>query len=51
MLGDLAPTIDEANAVIMQARAHWFEDEEPVDGAEAEEAAEPSNEEHERANV
>ena len=51
MLGDLAPTIDEANAVIMLARAHWFEDEEPVDGAEADEAAEPSAEEHERANV
>ena len=28
MLGDMAPSIDEANAVIMLARAHWFEDDE-----------------------
>ena len=52
ILGDLAPSIEEANAVIMEARAHWFdEDEEPVDGAEADEAAETAAEEHERANV
>ena len=38
----------------MMARAHWFGDEEPVDGAEADEtdeAAEAGAEEHERANV
>ena len=52
MLGDLAPSIEEANAVIMLARAHWFDDgEEPVDGAEADEAAETADDEHERANV
>ena len=51
MLGNLAPSIEEANAVIMVARAHWFDDEEPVDGAEADEAAETAAEEHERANV
>jgi len=27
LLGDLAPSLDEANAVIMAARAHWFDDE------------------------
>ena len=57
ILGNLAPSIEEANAVIMVARAHWFEDEEPVDGAEADEAsgvdepAETVAEEHERPNV
>ena len=57
ILGNLAPSIDEANAVIMVARAHWFDDEEPTDGAEADEAsaadepAEPVAEEHERPNV
>ena len=28
MLGELAPGVDEANAIIMAARAHWFEGEE-----------------------
>ena len=27
MLGDLAPSEEEANAIIMAARAHWFEGE------------------------
>ena len=40
ILGDLAPSIEEANAVIMMARAHWFDDEEPMDGAEAGDAGE-----------
>ena len=35
----------------MMARAHWFGDEEPVDGAEADEADEAAADEHERANV
>ena len=36
MLGDLAPGEDEANAIIMAARAHWFEDEADAgDGAES----------------
>ena len=66
ILGDLAPSIEEANAVIMMARAHWFDDEEPMDGAEAGEAGEAGDadeaaeagdvaetvaEEHERPNV
>lgn len=33
-----AMTQDEANAIIMAARAHWFDDE-PEQAAEAEEAA------------
>jgi N utilization substance protein A len=36
MLGDLAPSAAEADAIIMAARAHWFE------GEEAPAAAEPS---------
>ncbi len=35
-------TLDEANAVIMAARAHWFEGEDALEGdAKAEDAAEP----------
>jgi N utilization substance protein A len=35
-LGDLAPNEDEANAIIMAARAHWFEgDEAPADDTPA----------------
>ncbi len=30
MLGDLAPSIADPDAVIMAARAHWFDDEEAV---------------------
>ena len=59
ILGNLAPSLEEANAVIMMARAHWFDDEEEesVDGAEAgevseaDEVAETVAEEHERPNV
>ena len=60
ILGDLAPSIEEANAVIMVARAHWFDEEEPADGAEAgevvetgeiAESGETAPEEHERPNV
>ena len=35
LLGDLAPGLDEANEIIMAARAHWFDD----DDAPAAEAA------------
>ena len=34
MLGDLAPTPEQADAIIMAARAHWFDDE-VADQAEA----------------
>ena len=27
ILGDIAPSLDDANAIIMAARAHWFDDE------------------------
>ena len=39
LLGDLAPDLEEANTIIMAARAHWFDDE---DDAEDEGAATPS---------
>jgi N utilization substance protein A len=52
ILGDMAPSLDEVNAVIMQARAHWFEDDDEAVKAEAaDEVAETAAEEHERANV
>ena len=36
ILGDLAPSVDEANEMIMAARAHWFEDEDaPAESGEA----------------
>ena len=39
MLGDQAPSAADADAIIMAARAHWFEDEERAgDGPEAETA-------------
>jgi N utilization substance protein A len=40
MLGDLAPSEDEANAIIMAARAHWFEGEEPQDAGDPAESPE-----------
>jgi N utilization substance protein A len=42
MLGDKAPGAEEADAIIMAARAHWFEDE-GVAEADAPEAAEPES--------
>ena len=39
ILGDKAPDMEQSNTIIMAARAHWFEGEEPP----AEEAAEDSN--------
>lgn len=40
ILGDLAPDGETANAIIMAARAHWFEDEEaPAEEAAADEDA------------
>lgn len=42
ILGERALTMDEANAVIMAARAHWFADDDASnDEAEAEEVEEP----------
>ncbi|MGF1610154.1 MAG: transcription termination factor NusA [Kiloniellales bacterium] len=32
MLGDRAPSLDDANVIIMAARAHWFEGEEAPEG-------------------
>jgi N utilization substance protein A len=40
ILGDLAPSEEEANAIIMAARAHWFEGEEPQDAGETAESPE-----------
>jgi N utilization substance protein A len=31
LLGDLAPDLEEANTIIMAARAHWFDDEDAVE--------------------
>jgi N utilization substance protein A len=39
LLGDLAPDLEEANTIIMAARAHWFDGE---DDAENEDAATPT---------
>jgi N utilization substance protein A len=36
LLGDLAPSHEEADAIIMAARAHWFEDEETPESGEDE---------------
>ena len=49
MLGEKGPTVEEANAIIMAARAHWFEDDEPAEAAGGEaaetiETAEPQDE-------
>jgi N utilization substance protein A len=35
ILGDSAPDVEVANKIIMAARAHWFEDEEPAPEAPA----------------
>jgi N utilization substance protein A len=39
ILGGTAPEMDEANAIIMAARAHWFEGEDAVAPVGAEGAA------------
>ena len=40
LLGDKAPNEEQANELIMAARAHWFEGEEPAaDEANGDEAA------------
>ncbi len=39
-LRDFDLTVDDANEIIMAARAHWFEDEEEAPAAPAEDAAE-----------
>ena len=39
MLGDLAPSAEVVDAIIMAARAHWFDDEPQADEAAADEAA------------
>jgi N utilization substance protein A len=50
LLGDLAPDLDEANEIIMAARAHWFDGEtaatpaaEATPGSEPESEAEPES--------
>jgi N utilization substance protein A len=35
ILGDQAPGVEEANAIIMAARAHWFDDETPAEAEAA----------------
>ncbi|MEJ2025893.1 MAG: transcription termination factor NusA [Limibacillus sp.] len=60
ILGDLAPSVEEANEMIMAARAHWFEDEDaPAESGEAaageaatgeEAAGEESSDEKESGN-
>jgi len=45
ILGDLAPDEEEAGRIIMAARAHWFPDEAPVEGAAGVDGDEPSIEE------
>jgi N utilization substance protein A len=40
MLGDTAPSVEAADAIIMAARAHWFADEAPAEEAAADEAQE-----------
>ena len=44
ILGAIAPNLDDANAIIMAARAHWFDDEpaEPEAEEGADEEADPS---------
>jgi N utilization substance protein A len=37
VLREFGLSMDEANAIIMSARAHWFEDEEPAEDGGAEE--------------
>ena len=39
VLGDLAPAAEVVDAIIMAARAHWFDDEPEADEAAADEAA------------
>ena len=42
ILGAIAPNLDNANAIIMAARAHWFDDEPSDSDREEDEPAEPS---------
>jgi len=42
ILGAIAPNLDNANAIIMAARAHWFDDEPADSDREEDEPAEPS---------
>ena len=42
ILGTIAPNLDNANAIIMAARAHWFDDEPANLDREEDEATEPS---------
>ena len=43
IIGEDDLSIDEANAVIMAARAHWFEDGSEEEGVEQENIDEPGN--------
>ncbi len=42
MLGDQAPEVEGANAIIMAARAHWFDDEPVVEGEPADDGEGPA---------
>ena len=44
ILGDFALSIDEANSIIMSARAHWFDDETEDNSAETSEDADTVSE-------
>jgi N utilization substance protein A len=41
MLGDQAPSVDDANAIIMAARAHWFDELLPDETAQADAGEQP----------
>ena len=41
MLGDQAPGVDDANAIIMAARAHWFDELLPDETAQADAGEQP----------
>ena len=47
ILDDSAPSLEEANAIVMAARAHWFDDDESDDA----EAAEPNGDDGNREGV
>ena len=51
MLGDLAPGPEQADAVIMAARAHWFDDEKPAAGESEPDAGNGAETGEERATA
>jgi len=50
MLGDIAPNLDDANAIIMAARAHWFDDEPTEEDGAEENTDSPEDGEHAAAS-